>query len=244
MNKRRLPAKKVRIIDLINGKYFPGDRGKMSPSYLVTPFGQVISRVNLIGSVIDKFVNEDESYSSLTLDDGTEAIRIKVFGDRVKTFEGIEPGDLVLVIGKLKEYNGEIYVNGEIVRKIRDPNLQLLRRLEILNELIEWKRIVKEIKEIKDKIPREELEEYVKNRYGMSKEALDFVLENLKVVREIDYKPKILELIDSLDEGDGVEISKILELSDLPENIIENAINELLASGMLFEPRPGILKRV
>jgi hypothetical protein len=51
-------------------------------------------------------------------------------------------------------------------------------------------------------------------------------------------------LINSLDEGSGVEIGKILELSDLPENVIENAINELLGSGMLYEPRAGVLKKV
>jgi predicted transcriptional regulator len=47
-----------------------------------------------------------------------------------------------------------------------------------------------------------------------------------------------------MDKGEGVEISKIFELIDLPERIIENVIDELLSSGELFEPKPGFFKRV
>jgi predicted transcriptional regulator len=70
------------------------------------------------------------------------------------------------------------------------------------------------------------------------------VRDSLRVKKEIDYKPKILDLIKKLDEGNGVEIVKIFELSSLPENVIESAINELLAKGLLFEPKPAVLKVV
>jgi hypothetical protein len=36
------------------------------------------------------------------------------------------------LIGKVREYNAEIYIMPEIVRKITDPNTELLRRLELL----------------------------------------------------------------------------------------------------------------
>jgi hypothetical protein len=153
------------------------------------------------------------------------------------------PGDLVLAIGKLKEYNNEVYVNGEVVRKV-EPNYESLRKIEILNELVEQKKNVGEIKSMIEQMSEEELKEYVKNKFGMDEESLQVVRENLRVVKEIDYKPKILELINSLDKGNGVEIGKILELSELPENVIENAINELLGSAVLYEPRPGVLKKV
>jgi RPA family protein len=241
--KKRLTAKKVRIADIVNGKFFPGSREELKPSYIITPFGQKVSRVSLIATVTDKFLSDDGNYCSITIDDGTEAIRAKTFKENVNLLKDVEVGSLVLVIGKVKEYNNEVYVNGEIIRKV-EPNYESLRKLEILNELIEQKKNVDEIKNLIEQMSEEELKEYVKNKFGMDEESLQVVRENLRIVKEVDYKPKILELINSLDEGRGVEIGKIFELSDLPENVIENAINELLGSGMLFEPQVGVLKRV
>lgn len=238
---KRLTAKKVRICDIVNGRYFPGSREDMRPSYVITPLGQKISRVNLIASVTEKFLSEDENYSTITIDDGTEAIRVKTFRENVSLLKNIKPGDIVLVIGKIKEYNEEVYVNGEIIRKVEDVNYESLRKLEILNQLVEQKKAIEGIKKLFGKVPEEELKNYAKSK-GI--ENLDAIIENLKATKEIDYKPKVLKLIESLDEGEGVEISKILELSDLPENVIEKAINELLASGEIFEPSPGVLRKI
>lgn len=242
-DKKRLTAKKVRIVDITSGKFFPGSKEDMKPSYVITLSGQRISRVNLIATVTDKFLSEDGNYCTITVDDGSEAIRVKTFKENVELLRDVEPGDLVLVMGKIKEYNNEVYVNGEIARKV-DVNYENLRRLEILNDLIDQEKTVKEIKNLVEQMSEEELKEYVKSKFEMDEESLQVVREGLKVVKEVDYKPKILELIGSLDEGEGLEIGKILELSDLPENVIENAINELLSSGMLFEPSPGKLRKV
>lgn len=242
-DKKRLTAKKVRIVDIVSGKFFPGSKEEMKPGYAITPFGQKISRVNLVAAVTDKFLSEDGNYCSITVDDGTEAVRVKNFRENVELLKNIELGNLVLVIGKLKEYNEEVYVNGEVIRKV-EANYESLRKLEILNELVGQKKIVDEVKNLIEQLTEEELKEYVKNKFGMDDESLQAVRENLRVVKEIDYKPKILELINGLDEGSGVEIGKIFELSDLPENVIENAINELMSSAVLYEPRPGILRKV
>jgi len=239
---KRLNAKKVRIVDLINGKFFPGSKEEMKAGYVITKFGQKISKVNLIGTVIDKFVSEDGNYSSVTVDDGTEAIRVKVFKEDVELLKNAEPGKTVLVIGKLKNYNNEVYVNGEIVREV-EPDHESLRKLEILKELIGQKKTVSEVRNLMDQASEEEAIEYAKSK-GIDEEGLQAVMEDLKITKEVDYKPKILELINSLDQGNGVEIGKILELSDLPENVIENGINELLGSGTLYEPRAGVLKKV
>lgn len=239
-----MTAKKVRIFDIVNGRYFPGSKEEMKPSYIITPFGQRVSRVNLVATVTDKFLSDDENYSAITIDDGTEAIRVKTFKEDVDLLRNIEPGEFVLVIGKTKEYNGEIYINGEVVRKVQDPNYENLRNIEILSQLVESKKITDEIKSLTEKMSEDELRLHAKNEFGIDEECLQVILENLKVVKEIDYKPKMLELINSLDEGKGVEIGKILELSDLPENVIENTIDELRTSGYIFEPSPGVLRRV
>jgi RPA family protein len=237
-NKKRLTAKKVRIKDILNGKYFPGSKEEMKPSYVVTNLGQKISRVNLVATVIDKFLSEDENYLSLTIDDGTEAMRVKVFGEKVELLKNIDIGDLIMVIGKLKEYNAEVYVNGEIIKKVDDPNYENLRKLEILKELIDQKKVVENIRMSARQMPREEL----KKKFGISEEILQTILESK--LKQVDYKPKILQLIENLSGEKGIEVSKLFELVNLPENIVENTVNELLESGMLFEPTPGRLKKV
>ncbi|MFH8086693.1 MAG: OB-fold nucleic acid binding domain-containing protein [Candidatus Aenigmatarchaeota archaeon] len=242
MTTKRLPAKKVRIFDLIYGKYFPGEKENMKESYVITPLGQKVSRVNIVATVIDKFLSEDGNYSTITIDDGSEAIRVKTFREKTELLQDVEVGDLVLVVGKIREYNNEIYINGELIRKIDQPNFEVLRKLEILKELLEQKKIIEELKNLKERIEESEFKEYVKEKYGLEEEALEFIMKKPEIKE--DYKPKIIKIIEELDEGEGVEIGKILEISNLPENIIERGIEELLDSGVLFEPRPGILKKV
>ena len=130
-----MPAIKTRIVDVVNGRYFSSDKDRMKPAYIITSFGQKISRLNLISTVIDKFVAEDGNYCSLTLDDGTSIIKAKAFKDDSKILKGFELGDMILIIGKLREYNGEIYINAEATRKVLDANFEVLRRFEILQEL-------------------------------------------------------------------------------------------------------------
>lgn len=243
VEKGRLPAKKVRIVDILNGKFFFGSKEDKKPSYVITPFGQKISRVNVLATVTEKFVDDASKFSTLTLDDGTGAIRAKAFGEGCKILEKVEVGDLVIAIGKLKEYNGEVYINSEIVRKVENFNMENLRKLEILNELIEQKRKVEEIKGMVKHARIEEVKEYASKKFGMSEDVVDFLLEDL-LKESVDYKQKILDLIDELDEGEGAEIAKIFEVCNLPENVIELTIDELLNAGYLYEPKVGFLKRI
>lgn len=236
---KRLSAKKVRILDLVSGNFFPGDREKMKPSFLITPFGEKVSRVNVLATVVEKFMSESENYGALILDDGTETIRAKFFREKVNLIKNISLGDLVIVIGKIKEYFGEIYINGEIVRKV-DINYENYRKLEILENLIKRVKIIKDIRSFSEIASEKELKKYAKEKYGLSEESLKVIVER----RKIDYKPKILKIIESLDEGEGVEVAKLLETIKLPQSIIERAISELLEEGHIYEPKPNVLKRV
>lgn len=239
---KRSPAKKVRIKDILEGKFFYGDKENLKESFLISPLGQKISRVNLVGSVIEKFLNEDENYASLILDDGSGAIRVKAFKEKVDELKKFEVGDLIQVIGKVREFNNEIYISFEIGRKV-EPNFEIMRKLEVLKELVKQKFIFEDIKRLSN-LPEEELINYGKEKYGMEEDCIKFIIENLNKEKKVDYKPAILELIKKLDEGEGVEVAKIFELCNLPEKDIEDAIEELLNAGEIFEPKPGILKRV
>lgn len=236
----RFPAKKIRIADLLNGKYFYGSKEEMKPSYVITPFGEKISRVNLIGTVVDKFVSDDGNYSSATIDDGTETIRVKSFEGL--PFEKFHLGALVKIIGRVKEYNGELYIAHELMEKIPDVNFELLSKIEILNSLIKQKKIVEDIKLMSNQMDETEVQTYARETYSLDKEALSAILESKK--KEVDYKPAVLEVIEKLDEGKGVEVKKLFEVLNLPDNVVERTLGELINDGSLYEPTIGFLKKV
>lgn len=235
---KRLIAKKMQISDITNGDYFAGRKEGMEPSYVITPLGEKLSRVNIIATITDKFLSEDSNYSSITIDDGTDVIRAKAFREDVKIFKGLQRGELVVVIGKVKEYQNEVYINAEIARAV-EPNYEVLRRLEILNQINERKKLIDNLRKIKTHMTDENLKEYAK-KMGIEEASLEVIFEK----KEPDYKPKILEIIASLDDGSGVDIVKLFELSKLPDNVIERTVDELLAQGYLFEPTPGKFRRV
>lgn len=90
-----------------------------------------ILRVNIIGNIVDKFESEGEKkYSFFTLDDGSGQIKLKVFGDDSEKFQGVEQGQTVVVIGVLRNWNDETYVQPEIIKEM-DSKYLLIRKLEI-----------------------------------------------------------------------------------------------------------------
>lgn len=123
----RQVAIKVQIKTLHTGEFVKQEG--MNPNYIKTEDLE-ISRARVLATVIDKFVSEDGNYATLTLDDTTDTIRCKVFRE-LEIIENIEKGDLVDVIGKIREYNEERYIQPEIIVKITDPNFEVLRKLEV-----------------------------------------------------------------------------------------------------------------
>jgi len=93
--------------------------------------GRKISRANIIGNIIDRFDQEGEKkYSFLTLDDGSGQIKLKVFGDDCDKFKSIEQGDTVAIIGTVRNWNNETYIQPEGISK-KDPKYLLVRKLEL-----------------------------------------------------------------------------------------------------------------
>jgi len=87
-------------------------------------------RVNIVANVIDKYIQDGEKkFGSLTMDDGTGQIKIKVFGEDIEEFTPLAQGDTILVIGLLRSWNNETYITPEIIRK-KDASYLLVRKLE------------------------------------------------------------------------------------------------------------------
>lgn len=142
----RLTARKVMAADVINGNYYQQEG--FEPNYLITPYGLRVSRARILGTVVDRYINDDESYGALTIDDGSATIRAKFFQD-LDIMEGVEEGDVVEVMGKVKQYDGEIYINPELVVS-RGPTYELMRALELKQVQDEWRDHVDTVKELQD----------------------------------------------------------------------------------------------
>lgn len=92
--------------------------------------GKNVARVNLIANIVDKFIQDDEKkFASITLDDASGQIKLKTFGDDIEKLKSFEQGDTVLAIGMIREWNKEIYVTPEIIKK-KQAEYLLLRKLE------------------------------------------------------------------------------------------------------------------
>lgn len=208
-----MTAKKTNISDIVNGEWVKKEG--MEPSFVVSPNGDEISRARILGTIVAKFIAEDGNFAAMTMDDTTETIRGKVF-KTVKPIDSFEIGDLVDLIGKTREYNGELYIIPEIIRKVEDPNLELLRKLEIMK---------------KPKVERKETK-------ATETKTEKKVTKNDKG----DLRKDILKFIES--QTDGVEYGKVLENIKGKESEIESIVNEILAEGICYEPTPGKIKKI
>lgn len=145
-SRSRLTARKIHIEDVIRGNYYTQDG--FDPNYIITPYGLRVSRGRIVGTVVDTYINDDETYGALTLDDGTETIRAKFFQD-LDMMENIQEGDIIEVIGKIKEYDDEVYIQPELLLP-RNPNYELLRALEYQEVRDTWRDHVETAKKYED----------------------------------------------------------------------------------------------
>ncbi|HIJ14273.1 TPA: hypothetical protein HA371_06015 [Candidatus Woesearchaeota archaeon] len=127
---KRNTAYKLKIGDIAAGKPIV-DADKLK--FLELGDKQVV-RVNIIANIIDKYIQEGEKkFGSLTIDDGSGQIKIKSFGEDVDKFNQFTQGDTILIIGLLRQWNNEIYITSEILKK-KGSEFLMVRKLEIESE--------------------------------------------------------------------------------------------------------------
>ncbi len=238
---KREPAVKLRIKDIVDGKFFPGEKENMKPSYLITKFGRRVSRVNIFATITDKYTNENESYISFTIDDGTSSIRAKAFRDVAEIVKNLEIGDMVIVIGKIKEWGGDLYINIEVARKVEDPNYEIYRKLELIKEILPYKRMVLELKNMRERMSEEEFLREAKRKFGLDEDVIGILLESERE-EEKDYKAEVLRVIKELDRGEGVDVISLFEVMKLPAQTIDSILTELVLDGKIEEVEAGKIR--
>jgi len=186
---KRNIAYKLRIGELLLGKpIFDQER------FSFLELGdKKISRVNLIGNIVDKYESEgDKQYAFFTLDDGSGQIKLKVFGEDSEKYKDVSQGQTVVVVGVLRNWNNETYVQPEIIKE-QDPKYLLIRKLET----------EKQRKESTPEIQREQII------------ALkDKILEEIKKSEEeggVETDKIILEFREASPDIINKEIKKLLE---------------------------------
>ncbi|MBW2963517.1 hypothetical protein KY306_01955 [Candidatus Woesearchaeota archaeon] len=122
-SQKRLIAHKLQIKHLLQGTYH--QQAGWNPNYLLTQ-NQKVSRVNLIAVIVAQ--NQDQTLN-LVLDDGTGQINLRIF-DPLKS-EHPQIGDTVLVVAKIRQFNNELYLVPEIIKKIKNPKWIEVRKLEL-----------------------------------------------------------------------------------------------------------------
>ena len=244
----RQTAKFTTTQELNNGKYF--EKEGFTPNYLLTPQGRRLSRARLVATVVDKFINEDETYGSLTLDDGQDTTQVKFFNelDQMRQFE---TGIVIEVVGKVREYQGQKYLNGEILKK-QIPEKELQHQLEYKKTTIEWEQIRETVQQLKDSgKSQEDIEKEMAGK--LSEEEVDALLQSFgetfdtqnNATEQGNLERKILEAIENLETGeDGADYQEIAEEVDVEEEQLEDTINNLLSEGTCYEPQPGKIKKL
>lgn len=124
-------AYRVWISDLLTGNFVLRESELESSHILIN--NKKVSRVNIVATVIQKYESEDLSYVSITIDDGSADIRLKAWRDDVDLISDLMIGDLVMIIGRVKKYEDEVYLVPEIAKKV-NSNWELVHKSELINE--------------------------------------------------------------------------------------------------------------
>lgn len=243
MENNRLAAVKVRIKDLLGGKFFPGNKEGLKPSYVIDGLGRKVLKASIVGTVTDIFVNADSNYMSVTLDDGSSAIRIKMFGEDTRINSNIKVGDELAVVGKVRQYNEELYISPETIKKAEDFNYVMLRKLEILKGILESKKTVEYVKSLADNGGVDAAKKYVESNAGLGQESVDIILSK-KDDGKANGEDKVVNIIENLGGTDGIDSESILKESRLNEAELDSIITKLLDAGTIFEPHVGRFKVV
>jgi hypothetical protein len=233
----RQVAMKVRLSDLTDGKYVRVE-GQWEPNFIQTSDGRKFSRVNIIAVVASEPV-PDMNFNSFIIDDGTARVPVRIFGESdVK----VKLGDVVLVIGRPREFNQQVYIVPEIIKEIRNNKWIEYRKLELRHLPASMKA------EPAEQAPaqadqtalHEDIQESGDEAGTEDKDKEHPEIAKEKTKDEMNPVDMILEKISELDKGDGADTDEVISSLGIPE--AEKIIENLLKEGEVFEISSGRIK--
>jgi len=170
--------------------------------------GKSVVRVNVLGNIIDTSVQDN--YGSMTIDDGSAQIRLKVWNDDVELMKEKQVGDFVMIIGRLSDFNNERYVRPEIIRNM-SFDWALLRNLELNHEYGAPSREEKIILKKEESVPDE--------------------VEPTLRAREI--------ILNTIEKNEEASEDDLVSACGIAKDKVMFALYELLKEGEVFSPKKG-----
>lgn len=219
----RMPAVICDVKRISTGRYveMPG----WEPNFVVMDDRLKVSRVNVIGTITQ--AEQDGTIVRYALADASGMISLRSY--ETNELEA-SPGDLVIVIGRPRAYQDEIYLVPEIIRKV-EPAWAAYRKRQL--ELLETERSALEPIEITEpEAPSEPRAESPRTETRAP-----------EPVGDATDTERIYALIERIDSGDGADMSDVLSQAE-KDGIAEaeKAIHHMLEMGDIFEIRAGKLK--
>lgn len=211
---KRQIAYKTSIKTLVQGNYVKQEGWQ--PNYILTKEGRQISRVNLMATIVS-IQNNPQNQKTMLIDDGTANISVRSFEDTNIT-DGFDIGDLVMIVGRPREFGELKYIVPEIIRKLKNTKWVNVRQREL--ESIDLK--------------------YSGGNKGLITDSVKEEYETPTKKQNENPKQKVYQSIKSLDKGGGADIEEVIKLAQVKD--CEEIIKMLLKEGEIFEIGKGRLK--
>ena len=213
-------------------------------------FGK-IKRVRLIGTIIDKrekiqepkirddqegndnFGTEESSFNIIEfdLDDTTGSIRTSIFNKEFEDYNDYQIGDIVEVIGLLRRWKTYTSLSIEIIKKVQDPNLVLLRNAEIIKRIQTGE--LQNIPEVQEDIYEiDEISEEI-NYNSFLESNDDGSSDNMK--NEV-----YLLIKDHSKDGAGISLKELQNKSNLSIEELKKHLNDLIMESKIYQSEENI----
>ncbi|MHA1150033.1 MAG: OB-fold nucleic acid binding domain-containing protein [Promethearchaeota archaeon] len=211
-------------------------------------FGK-IKRIRLIATILDKREiisepklreEENEDLDSeegvanrieFDLDDTTGLIRASIFNKEFEDYNDFQTGDIVEVIGLLRRWKTYTSLNIEIIKKVDNPNLVLLRNAEIIKRI--------QLEELHN-IPQ--IQENFNEIDDISEEInYNSFLENNDHEHSDSRKNEIFLLIkDYSKDGIGISFKELQKRINLSIEELKKYLNELIMESKIYQSEENI----
>lgn len=235
MSFKRNPAIQCWIKHVLEGQYNEEEK------FFYTIFGDV-KRIRFIATIIDKREKlvdsnevdmgiEEDSNSNVRLDfdldDSTGVIRAIIRNVNPENYISFDKGDIVDVIGRISKYGDFVSLWIEIINKVEEPNLILLRNAEIIDRIKHG-----EIQKIPELINRGKNIEEFSDEIDV---ATLFENEGEDIKRD-DKKEKIYLIIEEYSaRGRGINFEKLKQEVKLSDSELRTYLNDLILESRIYE---------
>ncbi|MDO8655981.1 MAG: hypothetical protein Q7K45_01975 [Nanoarchaeota archaeon] len=183
---------------------------------LMLPSLDKVVRVNVVATILIK--EKVGNITNVLVDDGTGQVVLRFF-EPLPLIEQIQIGNTILIIGKPRMYNQEVYLSPEIVKKVAPAWLQIRKKELPQHDLVNPPLNV----------------DFASNQ----EEGKKTIVEQM-VGEDILPVEKVINLIKELDKGQGVLVEELIEKSPLKET--EALLTKMLERGEIFQNAPGKVK--